>query len=188
MAKCAICNQRKGKRICQMTDGVVCSLCCGQNRNPDSCAGCEFLKDPAQSRRYSSVPRFSTSEMDMDLDKQQWTNAIESAIVAFDLEKNRQLQDADLLRILELLLDKLYFDDDQAEWDDRVKKEGYGDVIATIMEDCEEADPTELIKCIGIVRHVAKRRSRGRREQLDFLHHYVGPRVGPGARMMPGLD
>jgi len=39
--KCSICGKRKGKRIClRQQDTLICSLCCGVNRD-ESCAGCE---------------------------------------------------------------------------------------------------------------------------------------------------
>ena len=39
MAKCLICNSRKGKRKCKAKNGFICSLCCGKNRG--SLQGCD---------------------------------------------------------------------------------------------------------------------------------------------------
>lgn len=185
MAKCNICNSKKGKRDCRMTGGVVCSLCCGMNRTPEKCGGCEFMKNPAESRRYSNVPRYLTSEMDIDLDKQQWTNAIESEIVAFDLYNDRKLKDRDALRIVELLLDWLYFEDDEDAWMEKIASEGYEHPISVIVKDCRNANQDDFVRCLGTVYHVAKRRTKGRREYLDFIHNYVGPRVEEGVRTLP---
>jgi tetratricopeptide (TPR) repeat protein len=49
--KCSICGKRKGKRICpRQQDALVCSLCCGENRD-ESCAGCEHY---AQAQAYQA--------------------------------------------------------------------------------------------------------------------------------------
>ena len=38
--KCAICGQKKGKRVCVLRgQRMICSLCCAELRNPD-CGGC----------------------------------------------------------------------------------------------------------------------------------------------------
>lgn len=43
MAKCLICNQKKGKRECRIVGGEICSLCCGTRRNDDECVGYEYF-------------------------------------------------------------------------------------------------------------------------------------------------
>jgi len=36
MAKCPMCNSKKGKRVCKLVKNQkVCSLCCGTTRNTD---------------------------------------------------------------------------------------------------------------------------------------------------------
>ena len=44
MAKCVICNQRKGKRSCLVTQGFICSICCGAQMDGYECADCSFYK------------------------------------------------------------------------------------------------------------------------------------------------
>ena len=36
MAKCPMCNSKKGKRVCKLVENQkVCSLCCGTTRNSE---------------------------------------------------------------------------------------------------------------------------------------------------------
>lgn len=46
MAKCGICNKRKGKRFCSTINLHICSFCCGSKRKKEiKCfAQCEYLK------------------------------------------------------------------------------------------------------------------------------------------------
>ena len=54
MAKCPICNSRKGKRKCLISDSFICSLCCGNIRKAETCLGCTFYQKP--KRKYNEVP------------------------------------------------------------------------------------------------------------------------------------
>ena len=62
MAKCPVCNSRKGKRKCLIADSSICSLCCGNTRTAETCANCVFYQKPR--RKYSEVPAYTVSEMD----------------------------------------------------------------------------------------------------------------------------
>ncbi len=126
-------------------------------------------------------------EMEADLEKQQWTNAIESILVAFDMEHNRNLKDRDALRMMELILDWLHFGDDEVACEEKIRQEGYEDPVDLLFSDCKDAGRDVFLKCLGAVYYVAKRRSKGRREYLDFIHHYVGPRVAEGVRILPNM-
>lgn len=42
MAKCPICGSRKGKRKCLVKAGPICTLCCGETREEETCRGCPF--------------------------------------------------------------------------------------------------------------------------------------------------
>ena len=58
MAKCLICDAQKGKRLCTLKGGLVCSLCCGTTRTAEACGGCSHYQDPKQtgnSEQVSSV-------------------------------------------------------------------------------------------------------------------------------------
>lgn len=58
MAKCAYCNQRRGKRTCPVV-GRICSLCCGQHRGEeiDCPENCTNLKPPGTSNLDSVLSR-----------------------------------------------------------------------------------------------------------------------------------
>ena len=50
IAKCPICNSRKGERQCLIAGSFVCSLCCGNTRKADLCLECRFYQQP--KRKY----------------------------------------------------------------------------------------------------------------------------------------
>ncbi len=98
MAKCLICNSRKGKRKCIAQGGFICSLCCGESRSFDKCDGCSYFKEIKSSRNYRKVPYFPVSRMSNDFDLQDQANVIESAICQFDDEQNRNLNDKSIIK------------------------------------------------------------------------------------------
>ena len=54
--KCAICGQKKGKRVCVLRGRrMICSLCCAELRNPD-CGGCPHYA-AAQSYAWGKTAR-----------------------------------------------------------------------------------------------------------------------------------
>lgn len=61
MAKCIICSTKKGKRKCQITDGMICSLCCGNTRIEETCSECTYYQKP--KRKYNEVPSYSPSDI-----------------------------------------------------------------------------------------------------------------------------
>ena len=55
MAKCLICDAQKGKRLCTLKGGLVCSLCCGTTRTPEACGGCPYSQDPKRTSNFEQV-------------------------------------------------------------------------------------------------------------------------------------
>ena len=106
MAKCSICNSRKGKRRCLVSDSMICSLCCGNSRSEDTCMGCSYYQTP--KRKYNEVPKFTPKQMENDLQLSDYSNVIESALCSYDIELENKLQDEDAIKIIELLLDKYH--------------------------------------------------------------------------------
>ena len=102
MAKCPICNTRKGKRKCLIADGLICSLCCGNTRTEKACSKCVFYQKP--KRKYNEVPAYSVSEMDGNMELESYGNSIEGALCAYDIENEGKLNDSDAIRIIELLI------------------------------------------------------------------------------------
>ena len=184
MAKCTICNSKKGKRICRISNTFICSSCCGKTRNEESCLGCEFYKSIKQLRKYKDIPRFSTQAMEDNFDLTTYANVIESSICTIDINNNKNLKDDISIKILELLIDKYYFNDSDPVSDNEVVNQGYKLVQNAIYEDLDDISDEIILKIIGAIHFVARRRSMGNREYLDFIHGFVGRRVGKGMRVM----
>ncbi len=84
MAKCSICNTRKGKRKCLISDGLICSLCCGTTRQTDSCTGCGYYQAP--KRKYNDVPRYTPQEMSENEILEEYSRVLESTLYAYEYE------------------------------------------------------------------------------------------------------
>ncbi|MCP5054457.1 MAG: hypothetical protein GY940_45235 [bacterium] len=184
MAKCVICTAKKGKRYCKIQDALICSLCCGETRTAGECTGCPHYKETGPQRKYRDVPRFSLQRMDDDFQLQDYGNAIESTILAYNSRQLGTLNDNDAIRTLELLLDKYYFKENDLKFENSRLENIFAVVENTINDDLGELDHQLLSKLIATIHFVAKRRSKGNREYLDFILRYVGVRTGKGSRLM----
>jgi len=187
MAKCSICTYRKGKRYCKISETVICSLCCGESRKKETCMGCHYYREPKPEKKYKDFPMFSLQRMEADIDLQRYANAIESTFCAFDQSENQRLSDPTVLSILELLLDKYHFKQNDAATDDNLVNKGFTLVLRTIKEDLAELPEDSITRLIGTIYFVAKRRSKGSREYLDFIHRLVGIKIASGLRVLPNL-
>ena len=185
MAKCPVCNAKKGKRKCQLVEGMVCALCCGQTRKKDECDGCTFYKETIPRKKYNEIPSYSTRDMENDLDLQDYSNAIEGSLCAFDNETGNLIKDEDAIKILELLLDKYHFKEEAAEISTPIIARGFHLVKGVIETDLKDIPEKELVKVLSVIRFVARRRARGGRDYLSIIHQYVGERVAKGMRVLP---
>jgi hypothetical protein len=185
MAKCPVCDSRKGKRQCAIANGLVCSLCCGTIRKEDLCLNCSYYQKP--KRKYNEVPSFTASQMEASDDLAECSNAIEGALCAYDIENSQRLKDADAIKILELLIDKYYFKDTQVSCDDPFLLEGFNFVDAVIGKDLVNTHELVLVKLLGVIYFVAKRRTKSGREYMNVIHQYVGHRIAPGIRALDTL-
>ncbi len=181
MAKCPICNSKKGKRSCLIVETPICSMCCGQTRTAELCVECRYYQKP--KRKYNEVPSYSTSEMDGDLDLESYGNAIEGALCAYDIEKGNTLKDSDAIKIIETLIDIHYFKDNQMDADSQLVLNGINYVKKVIEKDLIDVDNEVIVKILGVIRFVAKRRTNIGREYMGVIHQYVGIRVDTGARL-----
>ncbi len=172
MAKCVICNSRKGKRKCLIADGLICSLCCGKTRNAEACSECVFYQKP--KRKYSEVPAYSVSEMNGSMELESYGNTIEGALCAYDIEQDRKLKDSDAIRIIELLIDKYYYKDQQMDMEHQLIVNGVNYVEKTIKEDLKNIDNLRIVKILSVIRFVARRRTKIGREYMTIIHQYVG--------------
>jgi len=182
MAKCSICNSRKGKRKCLIADGLVCSLCCGNTRTEEACSECVFYQKP--KKKYNEVPAYSVSEMDGNMELESYGNSIEGALCAYDIENEGKLNDSDAIRIIELLIDKYHFQDQEIEQEHQTVVNGVNYFDKSIREDLKDVENEKIVKVLGVIRFVAKRRTKTGREYMNVIHQYVGQRVGSGIRIL----
>ena len=182
MAKCSICNSRKGKRKCLIADGLVCSLCCGNTRTEEACSECVFYQKP--KKKYNEVPAYSVSEMDGNMELESYGNSIEGALCAYDIENEGKLNDSEAIRIIELLIDKYHFQDQEIEQEHQTVVNGVNYVDKSIREDLKDVENEKIVKVLGVIRFVAKRRTKTGREYMNVIHQYVGQRVGSGIRIL----
>lgn len=182
MSKCPICNSRKGKRGCLIADGLVCSLCCGKTRSEDLCSDCRYYQKP--KRNYSDVPAYAISEMDGNTELEAYGNAIEGALCSYDLKLGSKLKDADAIKIIELLLNLYHFGDSEIEESNQIVSDGVDYVRGVIENDLEGIDAVIITKILGVIRFVARRRTKGGREYITMIRQYVGMRVDKGVRAL----
>lgn len=186
MAKCLICNSKKGKRKCLISDGFICSYCCGLIRQADQCSGCPYYQAP--KRKYQEIPRYSIQEMETDLDLQSYSNAIESALCAYDANLADPLHDNEAIKIIERLLDKYYFNDDSIQESNSRILNGFYELDKVVYEDLKDIDNQILVQILALIWFVARRRTKFEREYMTFIQKYVGPRIAPGVRVVNYKD
>jgi len=182
MAKCPICNLRKGKRKCLLTDSFVCSLCCGNTRTEEACSECGFYQKP--KRKYNEVPAYSASEMDGNMELESYGNSIEGALCAYDEENENKLSDHDAIRIIELLIDIYHFKDQGSKEESPLILNGAKHLESSINEDLSDVSNEVVVKILGVIRFVARRRTKTGREYMNIIHQYVGQRIASGIRVL----
>ncbi len=183
MARCPVCHSRKGKRQCLITNEFVCSLCCGETRKDDLCEDCVHYRSPKLRRKYHDIPGYSVPEMDANGELQGYGNIIESALCAFDRFSEHTLGDEVILRVLALLLDDYHFNDTDIVCEDKTVEEGYKRLVRAIEEDLPDISDEIITKIISTIYFVARRRTEGHREYLDFIHSYIGSRIASGVQV-----
>lgn len=187
MAKCIICKSRKGKRKCRKEDAFICSQCCGETRSVDKCGDCSHFRQDDPQRKYLGIPRYSLQEMGSQYGLQDMANSIEGTFCAYELKTPGGMSDPTAIKTLELLLDKHYFKDDPLNFPDQYDKEIFAMVQNTIETDLKDEPHDKVTKILATILFVAKRRSRGGREYLNFIQGYVGVRTDDGGilRVIP---
>ena len=121
--------------------------------------------------------------MEDDSDLQSVSNSIESALCLWDQSLKCALTDDSALRVLEILLDRYYFKETTEIAEEPIRT-GCKMVLAAIRTDLSAIPEEILIKILGVIYFVAKRRARGGRDYFDVIHKYVGMRAGPGVRIL----
>ncbi|MGD9353643.1 MAG: hypothetical protein PVI72_11995 [Desulfobacterales bacterium] len=184
MAKCSLCNSRKGKRKCLAEDSFICSLCCGQSRTLDKCMGCSFFKDASHNRNYRKVPYYGTRQMSDSTDLQDIGNVVESILCGFDIEAENEFKDRTALQLLELAFDKYHFNDSDLSFSDSTIKVLFQRMLQIIEKDLSDTSKEKLVKVMASIYRSIQRRTAGGREYLAFVQQYVGARVGAGVRVL----
>lgn len=172
MAKCLICNSRKGKRKCKAVDALVCSLCCGQSRDTEKCTDCSFYKDASHNRNYGKVPYYGTQQMADSIALQDIANIIESTLCAFDNETENNLTDKTALQLLELAFDKYHFNDSELVFSDPALETPFKKMSQLIENDLADTPGEQLIKVMAAIYRSIQRRTNGGREYLSFVQQY----------------
>jgi hypothetical protein len=122
--------------------------------------------------------------MDGNMELESYGNSIEGALCAYDLENGGKLNDSDAIRIIELLIDKYHFQDQQMDHEHQIVANGVNYVDKSIREDLKDVGTEEIVKVLGVIRFVARRRTKVGREYMTVIHQYVGQRVGTGIRIL----
>ena len=182
MAKCPICNSRQGKRKCFLVDDLICSRCCVSKRKAEVCSECGFYQKP--KIKYNNVPAYSTSEMESNMELESYGNSVEGALCAYDIESGNMLNDSDAIRIIELLINIHHFNVQDIEGESQTIINGVGFIEGTIKEDLKDVNNDVIVKILGVIRFVAKRRSKTGKEYMRLIHQYVGPRISSGVRIL----
>jgi hypothetical protein len=169
--KCPVCSSRKGKRPCRIHDAPICSLCCGTIRT-QACEGCPHYTPPTRS--YHKLPRYSTVEMADRFDLQQVAFLIEAAICRLDRIRGFTLTDADAISIMELVLDRYAYGDDPRDLAPRIEHLACAPVFDILERELAPHDADTIARVAASVHHSARKRARGARHHLKFMHTYTG--------------
>ena len=80
--------------------------------------------------------------------------------------------------------DKHYFNDINLNSEDKIIVQGFERVNRAIGEDLPAIPAETISMIIATIYFVAKRRTEVHREYLDFIHEYMGTRLGTGIRAL----
>jgi len=149
MAKCPVCNTRKGKRKCGIVNNeFVCSLCCVNTRKEELCLDCVFYQSPQHD--YNVVPAFSVTVMANNHALQNYHQAIATAYNAANSH--------DALTIIELLINKYYFKDAEIKSENSLWQSGFEAADNMIQNKLQDIDEETLINLLGAMRSLVKTR------------------------------
>lgn len=144
---------------------------------------CSFYQKP--KIKYNEVPKFTTIQMEKDRKLSEYSNVIEGALCSYDIELENKLQDGNVIKILELLIDKYHFSDTKIETNDPMLISGFKSLDKAIEKDLPQIDRETLVKVLAVIRFVANRRTKIGREYISIIHQYVGQGIDTGMRVLP---
>ncbi|MCW5212055.1 hypothetical protein VU04_04005 [Desulfobulbus sp. TB] len=176
MAKCSICNVKKGKRKCKADNTLICSLCCGQSRNQEKCTGCSFYDNAGVSRNYRKVPFYGTQQMADSIELGNIANVVESVFRVLDVDSNKLFRDSEASKLLELFFDKYHFKDETLQFADAVQEDNYHMMLEACEKDLGTVSVEKLIQVMAAVYRSIQRRTDGSRRYLQFIEQYISIR------------
>jgi len=100
--------------------------------------------------------------------------AIEAAIGELDRQSGFALKDDAPIHIYERLIDRYHFGEESAAVEDVWEERGLLQLEGVIKGELHGIDRTMLVKVLGVLRFVARRRTRGRREYPRVVQTFVG--------------
>ncbi|TKB27000.1 hypothetical protein FCL47_07395 [Desulfopila sp. IMCC35006] len=174
MAKCTICNSRKGKRKCKAIETFICSLCCGGSRSEEKCAGCSFFKSAAATRNYRSVPHFTTQEMADNPELEDIANVIESTLCRVWADDPHNVNDRTVARLVELMIDRYHFNDEAPQVDSPALEEGFRLFSQNTGKTFSQLHSDEVVKILAAVYRSIQRRTVGGTSYLQFVSQFTG--------------
>ncbi len=173
MAKCTICEARKGKRKCQITETFICSQCCGTSREQDKCEGCHYIGNSQVGRNYKRVPYYSINEMSGADDLELISRIIESSLCGV-WDKVENVNDTTASRLIEMQLDKYHFHDQEPEIDDPVLQVGHLLLTDAIEASLNKVPDEKLVKVLAAVYRSIQRRNVGGSTYIQFIRSVNG--------------
>ena len=150
---------------------MICSLCCGQSRSEEKCAGCSFYDGAGPRRNYRKVPFYGTQHMADSDELVKIGHVIESTLLAIDFESD--FRDSDASKLLELFFDQHHFNDEQLQFADATQEEHYRMLEQACEEDLDTVPQEKLIKVMAAIHRSIQRQTDGSRKYLQFLHKYI---------------
>lgn len=177
MAKCTLCNARKGKRKCKATGTFICSQCCGESRTPKKCEGCSFFANAQVNRNYTSVPYFTIGEMANSSELENVSQVIETALTDIWMANRKDINDNMVLRLVELLLDRYHFNDGAPITTDSVQATAYSSLVGTVENELRRVPAEKLVKVLAAVYRSIQRRTVGGCSYLTFISRYTNPDI-----------
>lgn len=147
MAKCPVCNTRKGKRKCRIVnDDFVCSLCCANTRKEELCLDCVFYQPPQHD--YDAVPAFSATVMVNNHALQSFQQLIENACGVASPQ--------DAIAVFELLINKYHFKETEIKTDNLLWQSAFESADNVIKNNLKDVDNETLINLLGAMRSLVK--------------------------------
>lgn len=174
MAKCTICNSRKGKRKCKSTETFIRSLCCGESRTEEKCDGCSFFKSAAATRNYRSVPHFTTEQMAANQELESIAYVIEAALCQLWANDPQHVDDRTATRLVELMIDRYHFNDQAPLADSPVLEKGFHMFSQETAKTFARIPPEQVVKVLAAVHRSIHRRTIGGTSYLQFVSPFTG--------------